>query len=66
MNSIVAASPGILRAVSRMRTVIRLDPVTDGIARVDTVVNILEIKLAAICMYEGGPKSLVTLTVLPQ
>lgn len=41
VNNIAAASPGILRAVSRMRTVIRLEPVTDGIASVETEVKIL-------------------------
>ena len=45
VNNIVAASPGMLRAVSRIRTVIRLAPVTDGIASVDTVVKILKRKL---------------------
>lgn len=38
-NNIAAASPGIDRAVSRMRTVTRLAPVTDGMANADIHVN---------------------------
>jgi hypothetical protein len=36
-----AASAGIPRAVSRMMTVIKLDPVPEGKAKVDNVVRIL-------------------------
>jgi hypothetical protein len=36
-----AASAGMFRAVSRMMTVIRLDPVPDGKAKVENVVRML-------------------------
>lgn len=41
-KSMAAASPGMFRAVNKMRTVTKLAPVTEGMARADTHVNKLK------------------------